>query len=132
MSTIEVGTELPTVSQTATLATSVRYAGASGDFNPLHFDEEFAAGVSPTGGTIAHGMYSMGLVSRALTAFAGGPERVVEIEIRFTRPWPLGTTATFGGKVSAVENGEATVGLWGETGDGTRILRGNGRIRVDD
>ncbi len=129
-STIEVGAELEPVTQTATLTTSVMYAGASGDLNPLHYDEGFASQVSPTGGIIAHGMFSMGLVSRALTAFAGGPERVVEVAVRFTRPWPLGTTSTFGGKVTDVSDGVATVSLWGDTEDGTRILRGTGRIRV--
>ena len=62
---------LPEVSQESNLTTSVMYAGASGDFNPLHFDQGFAAQVSPTGGIIAHGMYSMGLASRLLTEWAG-------------------------------------------------------------
>ena len=129
-STIEVGAELEPVTQTATLTTSVMYAGASGDLNPLHYDEGFASQVSPTGGIIAHGMFSMGLVSRALTAFAGGPERVVEVAVRFTRPWPLGTTSTFGGEVTEVEDGVATVKLWGDNEDGTRILRGTGRVTL--
>jgi acyl dehydratase len=128
---IEVGAELDPVVQEANLTTSVMYAGASGDLNPLHYDPAFAGQVSPTGGVIAHGMFSMGLASRALTAFAGGPDRVLEIKVRFTRPWPLGTTSTFGGKVTAVEDGVATVALVGtndETGD--RVLKGTGRIRV--
>jgi acyl dehydratase len=127
---IAVGTELPVIEQAATLATSVRYAGASGDLNPLHFDEGFAATVSPTGGIIAHGMFSMGLVSRLLTGFAGDPERVLDLQVRFTRPWPIGTSAAFGGKVSAIEDGVATVELWGTDADGNRILRGSGRVRV--
>ena len=128
--TIEVGTELESVVQASNLTTSTMYAGASGDFNPLHYDQDFAGQVSPTGGIIAHGMFSMGLASRALTAFAGGPENVLEISVRFTRPWPLGTTSTFGGKVTEVEDGVATVQLWGDNEDGTRILRGTGRIAV--
>lgn len=125
-----VGTELPAVTAHADLSTSVRYAGASGDFNPLHYDPAFAAEVSPTGGVIAHGMYSMGLASRVLTAFAGGPEAVLEVSVRFTRPWPIGATATFTGKVTAVEDGVATVSLAGTTDTGERILRGTGRVRV--
>ncbi|MFU8841346.1 MAG: MaoC/PaaZ C-terminal domain-containing protein [Nitriliruptoraceae bacterium] len=128
--TIEVGTELPELTAQATLTTSVLYAGASGDMNPLHYDPEVAAGISPTGGVIAHGMYSMGLASRLLTAFAGGPEQVLELEVRFTRPWPLGSSATFTGKVTAVEDGVATVALAGTTEAGDRILRGTGRIRT--
>jgi acyl dehydratase len=130
MSPIEVGTAVPELVQEADLRSAVRYAGASGDLNPLHFDPEFAARVSPTGGIIVHGMYAMGAVSRALTTFAGGPEQVIGLEIRFTRPWPLGSSATFGGEVTAVEDGVATVALWGKTDDDTRILRGTGRIRV--
>jgi acyl dehydratase len=130
MSTIEVGTELEPVTVESSLTTSVMYAGASGDFNPLHFDQAFAGQVSPTGGIIAHGMFSMGLASRALTAFAGGPEKVLEVSVRFTRPWPLGTSSTFGGKVTEVEDGVATVSLWGDNEDGTRILRGTGRVAI--
>lgn len=128
---VEVGTELPTVSQTHELMNSVQYAGASGDFNPLHYDPKFAAQVSPTGGVIAHGMYSMGLASRMLTNWAGGPENVAEIRVRFSKPWPTGTSATWGGTVTEVEDGIATVELWARLDDeGTRILRGTGRVRL--
>lgn len=130
MSDLVVGAALPTLQETASLATSVRYAGASGDLNPLHYDLDFASKVSPTGGIIAHGMFSMGLASRLLTDFAGGPEHVLELQVRFTRPWPLGTTATFGGKVTAVGDADATVAVWGEGEDGARILRGTARIAL--
>lgn len=124
------GTELTPVEVTATLQTSVAYAAASGDLNPLHYDEDFASEVSPTGGIIAHGMYSMGLASRALTEAAGGPEVVESVEVRFTKPWPLGTTASFGGVVRGVSDGIATVRLQGELEDGTVILRGTGTVRT--
>lgn len=130
MTQIGVGTPLPVVEQACNLTTAVMYAGASGDMNPLHYDQDFAAAVSPTGGIIAHGMFSMGLASRLLTAFAGGPDQVLEVQVRFTRPWPLGTTATFGGKVTSVDEGVATVSLWGDNASGERILRGTGRIAV--
>jgi acyl dehydratase len=128
--TMTAGQELPTIEQRSSLNTSVAYAGASGDLNPLHFDPDFAAQISPTGGIIAHGMYSMGLASRLLTSFAGGPEHVLEIQVRFTRPWPLGSKATFGGKVTDVSDGVASVQLWGRTEEGDQILRGTGRIRA--
>jgi acyl dehydratase len=127
---IEVGAALPEVVQETSLETAVRYAGASGDLNPLHYDPQFAERVSPTGGLIVHGMFAMGLASRVLSAFAGGPDRVVSIDVRFTRPWPLGESATFGGSVTALDGDVATVALWGETAGGTRILRGTGRVRV--
>ena len=130
MSEITAGTDLPTIEQTSNLVTSVMYAGASGDMNPLHYDESFASQVSPTGGIIAHGMFSMGLASRLLTEWAGGPENVVSVEVRFTKPWPLGSKTTFGGTVKSVEDGVATVELWADNDNGDRVLRGTGRARV--
>jgi acyl dehydratase len=130
MSEVSVGTELPSIEQKSTLSTSVAYAGASGDHNPLHFDESFASQVSPTGGIIAHGMFSMGLASKVLTGWAGGPEKVVSIDVRFTKPWPLNTTSTFGGTVTEVADGIATVELWGQNEGGEQILKGTGEVRV--
>ena len=126
---VEVGHELPTIEQQSTLTTSVMYAAASGDYNPLHYDEDVASQISPTGGIIAHGMYSMGLASRVLTAFAGGPERVLELDVRFTRPWPLGTTTTFGGTVKEVTDDEIVVTMHATNDNGDRVLRGRGRVR---
>ena len=130
MSDVTVGQELPTIEQKSSLSTSVAYAGASGDHNPLHFDEGFAGQVSPTGGIIAHGMYSMGLASKVLTAWAGGPEKVASVDVRFTKPWPLNTTTTFGGTVSEVADGVATVKLWGKNENGDQILKGTGEVRL--
>jgi acyl dehydratase len=130
MSEVTVGTELPALDQTSNLLTSVMYAGASGDMNPLHFDESFASQVSPTGGTIAHGMYSMGLASRLLTQWAGGPDKVASVEVRFTKPWPLGSRTTFRGRVKAVDDDVATVELWADNDNGDTVLRGTGRVRL--
>jgi acyl dehydratase len=130
MTDVTAGTELPTIEQRSTLMTSVAYAAASGDLNPLHYDQEFAGQVSPTGGIIAHGMYSMGLASRLLTQFAGDPADVLEVQVRFAKPWPLGTTSTFGGTVTEVEDGVATVELFGDNENGERILKGTGRVRL--
>ncbi len=129
LSTVEVGQELPTITQESTLITSVMYAAASGDYNPLHYDESVASQISPTGGIIAHGMYSMGLASRLLTEFAGGPEHVAEVDVRFTRPWPLGTSTTFGGVVKSVTEDEIVVTLTATNENGDSVLRGSGRIR---
>jgi acyl dehydratase len=130
MTDVTAGTELPTIEQQSTLMTSVAYAAASGDLNPLHYDQGFAGQVSPTGGIIAHGMYSMGLASRLLTQFAGDPAKVLEVQVRFAKPWPLGSTSTFGGTVTEVEDGVATVELFGDNEDGQRILKGTGRVRL--
>ncbi|WP_433127371.1 MaoC family dehydratase [Micromonospora sp. CA-240977] len=68
-----------------TRADLVRYAGASGDFNPIHWSDRFATEVGLPG-VIAHGMFTMALVGRAVTEWAGSPDAVVEYGVRFTRP----------------------------------------------
>jgi acyl dehydratase len=68
-----------------TRADLVRYAGASGDFNPIHWSDRIATGVGLPG-VIAHGMYTMALVGRAVTGWAGDPAAIVEYSVRFTRP----------------------------------------------
>lgn len=130
MSTLAVGDQLPEVSGESNLVASVMYAAASGDYNPLHYDKSFAENVSPTKDIIAHGMMSMGLASRALTGFAGGPEKVKAIDVRLTKPWPIGTTSTFGGSVTAVTDEEATIELWGRNENGDQILKGTATIRL--
>lgn len=132
MSAIAAGDELPTIEHTHELADSVRYAGASGDMNPLHYDPEFARTVPPAHDVIAHGMFSMGLASRLVTEFAGGPERVRALKVRFTRPWVTGTTVTFGGTVQAVDGGVARITLWGRGPDGEAVLKGTAEVAVQD
>ncbi|MFI7603971.1 MaoC family dehydratase [Micromonospora sp. NPDC049366] len=68
-----------------TRADLVRYAGASGDFNPIHWSDRFATKVGLPG-VIAHGMFTMALVGRAVTEWAGSPDAVVDYGVRFTRP----------------------------------------------
>ncbi|MGC5308328.1 MaoC family dehydratase [Micromonospora zamorensis] len=68
-----------------TRADLVRYAGASGDFNPIHWSDRVATKVGLPG-VIAHGMFTMALVGRAITEWAGAPDAVVEYNVRFTRP----------------------------------------------
>ncbi|MFV2105863.1 MaoC family dehydratase [Micromonospora sp. LOL_015] len=68
-----------------TRADLVRYAGASGDFNPIHWSDRFATGVGLPG-VIAHGMLTMALAGRAVTQWAGSADAVVEYSVRFTRP----------------------------------------------
>ena len=81
----EVGSRLPAQTFRVTRADLVRYAGASGDFNPIHWSDRIATKVGLPG-VIAHGMLTMALVGRAVTAWAGRPDAVVEYGVRFTRP----------------------------------------------
>ncbi|MCL2551398.1 MAG: MaoC family dehydratase [Actinomycetia bacterium] len=82
---VEVGTELPAQTFPVTRATLVRYAGASGDFNPIHWNEKFAREVGLPD-VIAHGMFTMASAARVVTDWAGDPGAVVEYGVRFTKP----------------------------------------------
>jgi acyl dehydratase len=82
---VEVGTELPARSFPVTRATLVQYAGASGDFNPIHWNEKFARAVGLPD-VIAHGMFTMASAARVVTDWAGDPGAVVEYGVRFTKP----------------------------------------------
>ncbi|RBL84770.1 dehydratase, partial [Streptomyces cavourensis] len=80
---VEVGTELPAQSFPVTRATLVQYAGASGDFNPIHWNEKFAREVGLPD-VIAHGMFTMAEAIRVVTDWAGDPGAVVDYGVRFT------------------------------------------------
>ncbi|MEU6679152.1 MaoC family dehydratase [Streptomyces sp. NPDC046853] len=82
---VEVGTELAPQSFPVTRATLVRYAGASGDFNPIHWNEKFAVEVGLPD-VIAHGMFTMAEAIRVVTDWTGDPAAVVEYGVRFTKP----------------------------------------------
>src|SRR5690606_11649394 len=86
--TMEPGERLPAVRFRVTRADLVQYAGASGDFNPIHWSERTARAVGLPG-VIAHGMFTMALVGRAVTGWAGSPDAVLDLSVRFTRPVPV-------------------------------------------
>ena len=121
-----VGTELPSITQHFTRADLVRYAGASGDLNIIHWNERTALAVGLPG-VIAHGMLTMGHAIRVVTAWLGDPSRVVDYQVRFTRPVVVadddeGAEVTFTGKVTAVqEDGSAVITL-GASFDGATVL----------
>lgn len=121
---LAVGDEIPPVEEVVEQWRLIHYAGASTDFNPLHWDPEFAAKVSPTGGIIAHGMLNMGLLSRVLSDWAGGPERLRSLSTSFRAPCPVGATLTFGAQV--VDKDEAaqtvTLAVWAELPDGGKVI----------
>jgi acyl dehydratase len=82
---VEVGTTLPEQSFPIERASLVMYAGASGDFNPIHWNQRFATEVGLPD-VIAHGMFTMAQAGRVLTDWAGDPGAVEEYGVRFTRP----------------------------------------------
>jgi len=78
----EPGQELPTVKVTPDKYLTVRYAGASGDYNPIHIDEDFAKQVGLPG-RILHGLWSMAQVARAQTEAGGGPHALKRLSVQF-------------------------------------------------
>jgi acyl dehydratase len=83
--TVEAGFELPPIDVRVTRADLVRYAGASLDFNPIHWNEQVATEVGLPG-VIAHGMFTMALAGRIVTDWLGDPGAVLEYGSRFIRP----------------------------------------------
>jgi acyl dehydratase len=106
---------------------TVRYAGASGDFNPIHIDEEFAKQVGLPG-RILHGLWTMAQVARAHTDAAGGPEKLRRLSVQFRGIGQLGEEIVVSGTVTAVEDGVATVKSEAEQ-SGQRIIR-NGQAEL--
>lgn len=82
---VEVGHLLPSRDFPITRADLVRYAGASGDFNPIHWNARLAVGVGLPD-VIAHGMFTMAIAARLVTDWSGDPGAVVDYSVRFTRP----------------------------------------------
>lgn len=102
--------------------TTIRYAGASGDFNPIHIDEDFARSVGLPG-RILHGLWSMAQVARTVTEAAGGPASLSALSVQFRGMGQLGEEIVIAGKVSEVaEDGTATVKLDAKQG-ATRLIR---------
>ena len=113
--TSEPGAVLPVHEFTVTRADLVRYTGASGDRNPIHWSDRVATSVGLPG-VIAHGMFTMALAARALDDWAGGPGRVRELGCKFTRPVVVpdddtGVVVRVAGTVKAVEDDTVSVTL---------------------
>jgi acyl dehydratase len=87
---------------------TVRYAGASGDFNPIHIDEDFARGVGLPG-RILHGLWTMAQVARAHTDAGGGPQALKRLSVQFRGMGVLGEEITVTGTVRDVRDGVAVV-----------------------
>jgi acyl dehydratase len=82
MADLSVGAQIPEVRVTPDKFLTNRYAGASGDFNPIHIDEDFAKAVGLPG-RILHGLWSMAQVARAQTEAAGGPQHLKRLSVQF-------------------------------------------------
>jgi acyl dehydratase len=128
-----VGTGLPSLTVRFSRERLVRYAGASTDFNPIHYSEHFAkqAGLP---GVIAHGMLTMGTALRIVTNWVGDPSRVISYAVRFTRPVVVpddadGVDVEFSGSISAIDGSLVTVSI-DAISEGQKVL-GAARAEVD-
>lgn len=112
---VSAGTDLPPTDYPVRREDLVRYAGASGDLNPIHWNERTAKAVGLPD-VIAHGMLTMALAGRYVTDWAGDPGAVLEIGTKFTRPVvvpddDVGTVVTIAGRVGAVDAERRTARL---------------------
>jgi acyl dehydratase len=108
---------------------TVRYAGASGDFNPIHIDEEFAKQVGLPG-RILHGLWTMAQVARAHTDALGGPDRLERLSVQFRGMGMLEQEILIRGTVREIRDGRAIVDSEAQQ-QGKRIIRnGEAEIRL--
>jgi len=132
---IAVGMELPSKSFTIIRESLIKYAGASGDFNVIHWNERIATDVGLPD-VIAHGMLTMGLAISVVTDWLGDPTRLVDYGCRFTRPVivpddGVGAVLDVTGKVTEVQGDRATITV-SAVSDGVTVLgKATASIRID-
>ena len=130
---VQVGDELPPLVKGPIRQIQLtRYAGASGDFNPIHQDEEFAKAAG-MGGVFAHGMLSMGFAAQAVTDWAGAGT-VRKIGVRFTALVRLKDTVICKGRVLAKSSKDdvhtVEVEIWAETQKGDTVVTGKATVAL--
>jgi acyl dehydratase len=121
MADLSVGAQIPEVKVTPDKYLTARYAGASGDFNPIHIDEDFAKAVGLPG-RILHGLWTMAQVARAQTEAAGGPEHLKHLVVQFRGMGVPEQEVVVSGTVREVSDGKAIVDTVAEQG-GKQIIR---------
>ena len=121
MADLSVGAQIPEVRVTPDKYLTARYAGASGDFNPIHIDEDFAKAVGLPG-RILHGLWTMAQVARAQTEAAGGPEHLKRLVVQFRGMGVPEQEVVVSGTVREASDGKAIVDTVAEQG-GKQIIR---------
>jgi acyl dehydratase len=128
---MQAGDELEPLRVTPDKNLTVRYAGASGDFNPIHIDEEFARAVGLPG-RILHGLYTMAQVARAHTDAGGGPGSLKRLSVQFRGMGVPEVELTVSGAVSEVRDDGTVVTESSCEQDGKRIIRNaEAHLRVE-
>jgi acyl dehydratase len=132
IASVHVGDALPPVDKAPITTTQlVQYAGASGDFNRIHYDEPFAReGGFPS--VIAHGMLSMAFFGQLVADWAGGPQHIARLAARFKAVTFPGDRITVAGEVVARDEAAGTVELKlsARKPDGTVTLEGSATVRL--
>jgi acyl dehydratase len=127
---MQPGDEIPTVKVTPDKYLTVRYAGASGDFNPIHIDDDFARQVGLPG-KILHGLWTMAQVARAQTAAAGGPHALKRLSVTFRGMGVPESEIAVTGTVAKVEDGIATVHAVAEQGGRAIIRNAEAELQIE-
>lgn len=131
---VEVGQELPAKTYPVQRLDLVKYAGASGDFNPIHWDERFAKSVGLPD-VIAHGMFTMAQGGRYVTDWAGDPGAVVDYGVRFSSmvvvPHDGGTEIEISGVIEdKLDDNAVVVALTARSNDQKVLTRAKATVRL--
>jgi acyl dehydratase len=132
---VEVGTELPSLTVRLTRTSLVRYAGASGDFNPIHYSDRLATAIGLPG-VVAHGMLTMATAARVVTDWVGDPARLLEYGVRFTKPVVVpdddeGAELTITAKVAEVDqDGTARIDITAVAAEQKVLGRASAVVRL--
>ena len=130
MTELETGQQIPELKVTPDKYLPHRYAGASGDFNPIHIDPEFARAVGLPN-TILHGLYMMGLVARANTEAAGGdPAALKRLSVQFRGMGAPETEIVVSGTVKSVDGDRAVIDTVAAQGDNQTIRNAEAEIAI--
>ncbi len=124
------GQELPELTTTPDRYLTVRYAGASGDFNPIHIDEQFAQQVGLPG-RILHGLWTMAQVARAQTEAAGGPQALRRLQVQFRGMGVPEQEITVRSTVRELRDGNALVDTRAEQGGKAIIRNAEAELSLD-
>lgn len=127
---LNVGDAIPELKVTPDKYLPHRYAGASGDFNPIHIDPELAKAVGLPG-TILHGLYMMGLVARAATDVADGdPRKLKRLSVQFRGMGAPETEIAVTGTVKSVDGGRAVIDTVAAQGDNQTIRNAEAEVQL--
>ncbi len=135
IASLEVGQEIATIEYRLTRDSLVRYAGASGDFNPIHYRDDIAKAVG-LDGVLAHGMLTMGAVVQVAINWIGDPGRIVDYGVRFTKPVFVdaakGALLTVSGKIGEIdaENSIVRIDITASCADVAVLGKAQARVRI--